>query len=196
MTQAAKEIFIIGGPNGAGKTTVSRLLVPESFGGAAYLNADEIAREISPGDPESASLAAGRVLIERMRESVRDGLSFALETTCAGKSYIPLLRSCKESGWKISLFYFWLPKPEDSIARVARRVREGGHSIPDEVIYRRFRTGLANMRNLYLPLADTAAIYDNGCVPRVLIAEKESGDLLRIVDVGRWSKIEELCLWK
>ncbi|HKF48513.1 MAG TPA: AAA family ATPase [Terracidiphilus sp.] len=194
MAGASKEVFIIGGPNGAGKTTASRLLIPSSFGHAVFLNADEIAREISPNNPESAALAAGRVLIERMRKLVGSEASFALETTCAGKTYIPMLKSCNAGGWRISLFYFWLPSPEDSIARVAQRVREGGHSIPDAVIYRRFRIGLANMRNLYLPLADTAAIYDNSCNPRVLIAEKESGGRLRVVDSGRWSRIEELCL--
>jgi predicted ABC-type ATPase len=84
------------------------------------------------------------------------------ETTCPGKSYIPTLKTCANNGWQISLFYFWLPSPEDAIARVQKRVREGGHSIPTEVIYRRFEAGIWNMRHLYLPLADTAAIYDNG----------------------------------
>ena len=100
-------------------------------------------------------------MIERMRDMVHDGQSFAFETTCAGKSYIRLLKECQKAGWRVSLIYLWVPSPEYSIARVARRVRQGGHYIPDEVIRRRYQTGLWNMRNLYLPQADDATIYDN-----------------------------------
>ena len=190
-----KEIVLLGGPNGAGKTTAARVLLPR-FLHYTFLNADDIAREIASDNPESAALAAGRVLIERMRELVRIGSSFALETTCSGKTYIPTLKACRESGWRISLFYFWLSSPELSISRVAKRVREGGHSIPDDVIHRRFRSGVWNMRYLYLPLADTAAIYDNSGESRFLIAEKESGFPLKILDQERWSRIEGLTSWK
>jgi predicted ABC-type ATPase len=187
-----KEIVILGGPNGAGKTTAARVLLPEFFDLHPFLNADEIAHDLSPENVEAAALAAGRQMIERMRALVREGLSFALETTCAGRSYIPLLRDCKDRGWGISLYYFWLPSPEDSIARVAKRVREGGHNIPDEVIYRRFQRGLWNMRHLYLPLADTAAIYDNSGKRGVRIASRRRGSPLEIHDQARWLRIEEL----
>ena len=191
-----KEIILLGGPNGAGKTTTARVLLPESFKLYPFLNADDIARGISPQNVEGAALAAGRLLIEKMRLHTSEGRSFALETALSGKSFLPLLKSCKENGWTISLFYFWLPSPEHSIVRVANRVRQGGHSIPDEVIFRRFRTGLWNMRHLYLPLADTAAIYDNSQRQRILIADRESGRPLVIHDQARWSRIEELTLWK
>ncbi|MGD0732569.1 MAG: AAA family ATPase [Terracidiphilus sp.] len=191
-----KEIVILGGPNGAGKTTAARVLLPEFFRLYPFLNADDIARDLAPENVESAALAAGRLLIERMRALVREGESFALESTLSGKSYLPLLKGCRDNGWRIGLYYFWLPSPQDSIARVARRVRQGGHDIPDEVILRRFKTGLWNLRHLYLPLADTAAIYDNSGQRRVLIAEKESGFPLSIKDPERWSRIEELTSWK
>lgn len=191
-----KRIILLGGPNGAGKTTTARVLLPEFFELHPFLNADDIARGISPQNVEAAALAAGRLLIEKMRAQVKAGSSFAVETTLSGKSYIPLLKSCKEDGWTISLYYFWLPTPEHSIARVANRVRQGGHSISDEVIFRRFRTGLWNMLHLYLPLADTAAIYDNSQRQRILIADRESGGQLVIHDQVRWSRIEELTLWK
>jgi predicted ABC-type ATPase len=191
-----KEIVLLGGPNGAGKTTAARVLLPEFFELNPFLNADDIARSISPDDVEAAAFAAGRRMIERMRELVREGRSFAFESTLAGKSYVPMLEGCRADGWRISLYYFWLPTPEHSIARVARRVSQGGHHIPDEVIHRRFKTGLWNMRHLYLPLADTAAIYDNNGERRILIAERESGLPLVIHDGQRWSRIEELTPWR
>jgi predicted ABC-type ATPase len=191
-----KEIVILGGPNGAGKTTAARVLLPEFFRLHEFLNADEIAREISPNDVEGAAFAAGRRMIERMRDSVAGGRSFGFETTCSGKSYLPLLERCKGNGWRITLIYLWLRSPQDAIDRVARRVRKGGHSIPADTIIRRLHVGLNNMRNLYLPLANTAAIYDNGGERRVLIAEKESGLPLMILDAERWSRMEEMILWK
>jgi predicted ABC-type ATPase len=103
-----------------------------------------------------------------------------------------MLEDCRAMGWRVSLYYFWLPSPEHSIARVAKRVGHGGHHIPDEVIQRRFKIGLWNMRHLYLPLADTAAIYDNSDGHRVLIADREAGLQLMIHDSERWSRIEEL----
>ena len=185
-----KEIVLLGGPNGAGKTTTARVLLPEFFELNPFLNADEIARRISPGNPESGAFAAGRQMIETMRALVREGKSFSFETTCSGKSYLRMLEQCKQDGWRISLFYFWLPNPEMAIARVSRRVSHGGHGIPQEVITRRYYSGIVNMRDFYLPLADEAEIYDNtdGC--RVLIAEKREGVELRVHEPRRWELIE------
>ena len=192
LASESKDIVILGGPNGAGKTTAARVLLPEFFRLHPFLNADDFARDLAPESVESAAIAAGRLLIERMRTFVREGRSFAMETTCSGKSYVPLLRQCKASGWRVSLYYFWLPNPEDSIARVANRVRHGGHHIPDDVIYRRFKTGLRNMLELYLPLADNAEIYDNSDRKRILIAEKRDGVAFAVHDLERWARIEEI----
>ncbi|MGB6690803.1 MAG: zeta toxin family protein [Terracidiphilus sp.] len=191
-----KEIVILGGPNGAGKTTAARVLLPEFLHMHEFLNADEIAREIAPDHPEAAAMAAGRRMIERMRENVQRQRSFGFETTCSGKSYLHLLNRCKREGWGITLIYLWLPSPQEAIARVAKRVMRGGHNIPADTIVRRFHAGLSNMRNLYLPLANTAAIYDNGGERRMLVAEKESGRPLAIVDAKRWSQMEQMALWK
>jgi predicted ABC-type ATPase len=114
------------------------VLLPEELRLHAFLYADEIARRISRGDVESAAFEAGRLMIKQMREQIRDGRSFAFETTCSGKSYIRLLKECEEAGWRVSLIYLWVPSPEYSIARVARRVSQGGHHIPEEVIRRRY----------------------------------------------------------
>ena len=184
-----KEIVILGGPNGAGKTTAARVLLPEFFRMDEFLNADEIARAIAPDDSEGAAFAAGRQMIQKMRGYISGERSFGFETTLSGKSYAPLLERCKADGWRITLMYFWLQSPELAVQRVARRVRQGGHGIPRETIVRRFYAGLGNMREFYLPLADTAAIYDNGGEQRILIAEKEHGFPLVIRDPERWSRI-------
>ena len=187
-----KDIFILGGPNGAGKTTAANVLLPKELRVNAFLNADEIARRISPSNVEAAAFEAGRLMIEQMRQMVRDGLSFAFETTCSGKSYIRLLKECRNAGWRISLIYLWVPSPEYSIARVARRVSQGGHHIPDDVIRRRYLSGLSNMRHLYLPLADDAFVYDNRDRALRLIARRTVGSPLIVLDEEIWVRIEEL----
>lgn len=191
MSDEGKDIFILGGPNGAGKTTAARTLLPAWLPVDAFLNADEIARKISPENVDAAALAAGRTMLERMRNFVRQGASFAFETTCAARTYTKFLQDCRRAGWKISLIYLWVPSPEYSVARVAKRVRQGGHSIPTEVIHRRYRVGLWNMRHLYLPLADDAMIYDNRDNALQLVARREAPHPVRVFDEEVWSRIEE-----
>jgi predicted ABC-type ATPase len=168
------------------------VLLPEFLDLHPFLNADEIARDLSPDDPEGAAFAAGRQMIEKMRSLVAAHQSFAMETTCSGKSYLRLLGQCQRDGWRITLLYFWLPAPEMAVARVARRVSNGGHGIPLDTIVRRYYGGIANMRNLYLPLADEAEIYDNTDRRRILIAEKRQGAGLTVHDPERWARIEEV----
>jgi predicted ABC-type ATPase len=187
-----KDIVILGGPNGAGKTTAARVLLPEFFELHPFLNADDFAREISPSDVDRVALKAGRMLIEQMRGYIRTGSSFAFETTCSGRSYLKTLQECKSNGWRITLLYFWLPTPEMAVLRVARRVRQGGHNIPEEVIHRRYWAGISNMVRHYLPLADEAEIYDNTDRHRVLIAEKREGLGLIVHDSERWTRISEV----
>jgi predicted ABC-type ATPase len=187
-----KEIIILGGPNGAGKTTAARVLLPDFLDLHPFLNADDIARDLSPWDVDSAALAAGRRMIEQMRTLVQDGQSFAFETTCSGKPHLRLLQQCKQVGWRITLLYFWLPSPEDAVKRVARRVSQGGHNIPTDTVLRRYFASVSNMRNLYLPLADEAEIYDYTDRRRILIAEKRGDLALFVHDPERWAKIEEV----
>jgi predicted ABC-type ATPase len=192
LADEGKDIFILGGPNGAGKTTAAEVLLPQKLRIHAFLNADEIARGISPHNVEAVAFEAGRLLIEKMRTLVREGQSFAFETTCSGKSYIRLLKECQADGWRISLIYLWVPSPEYSIARVARRVSQGGHHIPEDVIRRRYLAGLWNMRHLYLPLAYDAFVYDNRDRALRLIARRAAGSPLIVLDEEVWSRIEEL----
>jgi predicted ABC-type ATPase len=190
----AKDIVILGGPNGAGKTTAARVLMPDKVGITEFVNADEIARGLSPFDAERAALAAGRIMLERMSDLRRRGQSFAFETTCSGRTHVRFLEHCRMDGWRVNLLFLWLPSPAAAIARVERRVREGGHAIPREVIARRYRAGMINMRRLYLPLADVAAIYDNSDEGRVLVAERTPGSELAVHDSVRWAKIESASL--
>jgi predicted ABC-type ATPase len=185
-----KDVVILGGPNGAGKTTAAQVLLPQELDIREFVNADEIARGLSPFNATGAALAAGRLMLERMRILVRDGRSFAFETTCSGRTYVRLVRRCRTEGWRVTLLYLWLPSPQTALDRVARRVREGGHDIPADVVVRRYWAGLANMRHLYLPLADVAAIYDNSDEGRVLIAERTPGAPLVVHDATRWATIE------
>lgn len=186
-----RDIVIIGGPNGAGKTTAAPAVVPRHLGIREFVNADEIARGLSPFNAERAALQAGRLMIARMRDLVQAGESFAFETTCAGRSYVPWLQECRAQGWRVTLVFLWLPTPQTAVDRVARRVRQGGHQIPTEVVIRRWKTGIANMRDCYLPLADAAAIYDNSDVGRVLIAERTPDVPLVVYDAVRWAMIEK-----
>lgn len=184
-----KDLVVIGGPNGAGKTTAATDLLPTALGIREFVNADEIARGLSPFHPDGAAFAAGRLMLMRMESLAATGTSFATETTCSGRTHIRFLSECKKAGYRITLIFLWLPSPELAIARVARRVREGGHLVPEDVIIRRFHMGLRNMRRFYLPLADLAVIYDNSGSGRVLIAERRAPMELVVRDAGRWQKI-------
>jgi predicted ABC-type ATPase len=185
------EIVIIGGPNGAGKTSAAPSLLQYGLNIPDFVNADEIARGLSPLDPERTALAAGRLMLERMRELTRSRRSFAFETTCSGRAYLQMLKQCKADGWRVTLVYLWLKSPEDAVERVARRVRQGGHNIPTDVVIRRYWAGLSNMRLLYLPLADVAAIHDNSDGSGALIAERPDNCPLVVHDGEKWARIEK-----
>ena len=153
--QHMREAVILGGPNGAGKTSWALRYLDPTLGIREFVNADEIARGLSPLNAEGAAFAAGRLLIERIHALADSGESFAFETTCAGKGHLRLLERCRAAGYHIT---FWLPSVDAAIARVARRVGEGGHFEPNSIIARHFAGGPRNMRHLYLLVADIALI--------------------------------------
>jgi predicted ABC-type ATPase len=184
-----KEIILIGGPNGAGKTTAAAHLLPRRLKIMEFVNADEIARGLSPFNEAGAAFAAGRVMLGRMAQFAQAGQSFAFETTCASLTPLRLIEGCKREGWRFTLIYLWLPSAEAAAERVARRVEAGGHDIPWPTIERRYRGGIANMLRHYLPLADIAAIYDNSDQGRTLIAEKTQAGAFRVGNTLLWDRI-------
>ncbi len=129
-------------------------------------------------------------MIERMRYLVRKEQSFAFETTCSGRAHASWLRECKAKSWRVTLLFLWLTSPQAALDRVARRVRQGGHGVPRDVVVRRYWAGLINLRHLYLPLADVAAIYENSDEGRTLIAERTPDAPLVVHDPTRWAMIE------
>ena len=149
------------GRNGAGKTTASYAVLPEMLGCKEFVNADEIAKGLSPFNPESVAIEAGRLMLQRMDDLLSEGSDFAFETTLSTRSYVKFIERAQAKGYFVTLLYFWLPTPEQAIERVATRVREGGHNIPSDVIRRRYANGIKNLTALYIPLCNYWAIYDN-----------------------------------
>jgi len=168
--------YIIAGPNGAGKTTFARDFLPKYAHCRQFLNADLLAEGISPFAPDSAAIAAGRVLLIRMIELIRQGKDFGFETTLAGKTYLSVFRDLKNRGYHLHLLYLWLPNAETAIARVAHRVEHGGHDISEDVIRRRFHAGARNLCKSYLSLMDSWFLFDNSNLcPRMVARCDDAG---------------------
>jgi predicted ABC-type ATPase len=155
------QLLIIAGPNGAGKTTFVNTYLPEYTNVREFVNADQIAKGISPFEPEGALIEAGKVLLGRVRQLMDEGFSFALETTLSGRSYVELIHHAKGMGFTIRLYYIYLNSVELSINRIEDRVRKGGHDVPREIVMRRYGRSLRNLFSLYLPLVDEWWLMDN-----------------------------------
>ena len=165
-----KHLYIIAGCNGAGKTTASRTILPKSLLVKEFVNADEIAKGLSPFNPEGVAIEAGRLMLERIKYLLSKGESFSIETTLATRSYVKLVREASRSGYMVHLIYFWLNSPQLAVERVAERVSEGGHNIPYDVILRRYAKGVDNLFKLFMDEVDIWVIYDNSQYQREGIA--------------------------
>lgn len=186
-------LYIIAGPNGAGKTTASYTLLPEILNCYNFVNADEIARGLSPFAPALVDIQAARIMLNRIEELLMMGVDFAIETTLASRSYVGFIRRAQSLGYKVELVFFYLESPEQAIRRVAQRVSQGGHNIPEEVIRRRFSAGLHNLTHLYLPICDSMLVFNNTEGEPHLLAELESSShKLHIHDAEAWAKITQL----
>lgn len=166
---ASKRIIIIAGPNGAGKTTFARSFLPTEAQLPRFINADLIAAGLSPFAPEAAAIKAGRLMLKEIAECVRRAESFALETTLSGLGYVRHIKQWRARGYTVSLFFLSLPDAETAIERVAERVRQGGHDIPEAVIRRRFVTGRRNFERYYRDVVDDWSLYDNAGDSPVLL---------------------------
>lgn len=177
------KLYIIAGCNGAGKTTASYAVLPEMLECHEFVNADEIAKGLSPFNPSRVSIDAGRLMRKRMDALLADGADFAFETTLATRYYTRFIRMAQEKGYFVSLLYFWLPTPDQAVERVARRVQEGGHNVPPEVIRRRYYRGLRYLTSLYTPICDYWVIYNNSSVDGVKkVAYGTHDEIREVVD--------------
>ena len=186
---AGKNLYIIAGCNGAGKTSASVTILPEILNCKEFVNADEIARGISPFNPESVAVEAGRLMLQRIEFLLNGDSSFAIETTLATRSYSNLVQRAHQCGFFVQLLFFWLPSPEYAIERVAQRVREGGHNIPNDVIVRRYFAGIRNLFDIYMPIVDSWMIIDNSVNPRVTIA-KMNRNKTDVYDENKFNSIK------
>ena len=171
----SKQLYIIAGCNGAGKTTASFTILPEVLDCKEFINADEIAKGLSPFQPESVAMQAGRIMLARMDELLQKGETFAFETTLATKSYKQKIEWAQANGYEVTLLFFWLDSPNMAKKRVAQRVAEGGHSIPSETIERRYHNGITNLFAIYIDMVDICYIFDNSEGERTPIAKKYKG---------------------
>ena len=169
MSTPSPTIYVIAGCNGAGKTTFAKEFLPKEVKCLRFLNADEIARGLSPFKPSAAAIRAARLLLTQVDECLRRRETFALESTLSGKTYIRLFRRARELGYEIELHYLWLSSPAQAIARVRQRVQQGGHHVP-AADSRRFKRSLVHLLDDYLPLATRWAVWDSRSLPAKRLA--------------------------
>lgn len=184
-----KCLYIIAGCNGAGKTTASFTILPEMLNIKEFVNADEIARGLSPFNPEGVALEAGRIMRHRINELLGDNKSFAFETTLSTKSYKNKIKEAKEKGYEVVLLFFYLNSIELAKDRVRDRVLEGGHNIEPDVIERRYIGGIRNLFDIYLELVDRARVFDNSeGKPELIMSKIYSGEI-QIADQVKFDKL-------
>ncbi|OYT17315.1 MAG: zeta toxin [Bacteroidetes bacterium 4572_77] len=166
-----KRLYIISGCNGAGKTTASYTILPELLDCKEFVNADEIAKGLSPFNPNKVAIKAGRLMLTRIDELLESGVDFAFETTLSTRSYMNTVKKAQEKGYFVTVLYFWLNTSDLAVERVKVRVEEGGHHIPEDTIRRRYDLGISNMFNLYIPVADYWMFIDNSKSPFDVLAD-------------------------
>ena len=163
-------VYVIAGPNGAGKTTFANEFLPDFVECTEFLNADLIAEGLSPFSPESQNFRAGRLFLERIDELRRKRADFSFETTFSGRTTLRLLQQLRSQEYRICVFFLWLPSWKIALERVVIRVRQGGHNVAEVDIKRRYESGLRNLFQLYLSVADAWYLYDAACLPPELVA--------------------------
>jgi predicted ABC-type ATPase len=193
MSRNNPNVVVIAGPNGSGKSTSAPVLLGDLLGVTEFVNADVIAQGLSAFKPEGAALAAGRIMLARLKELAASRESFAFETTLASRTFAPWIHGLVAGGYRFHLLFLWLPSAEFAIERVAQRVRAGGHYVPEDVIRRRYFKGLKNFFSLYQPLATTWRFYNNDADsdgPRLIATGTGTVEEI-VVDEAKWRSIKE-----
>lgn len=186
-----KNLYIISGCNGAGKTTASFTILPQILDCKEFVNADEIARGLSPFQPDKAAFEAGRIMLNRINLLFKENQNFAFETTLASKIYKNKILEAKQNGYTVTLLFFWLQNVDLAKERVLLRVMEGGHNIKPDVIERRFKKGIKNLFDIYLPIIDGALIFDNSEGTHELIAEKTTDGHLNVFNHAKFATLKK-----
>lgn len=184
-------MYILAGCNGAGKTTASKELIPAVLKAKIFVNADEIAYQLSPLNPESVAIQSGRIMLSQIQELLSSGESFTFETTLSAKSYESLIRQAKNLGYEITLIFLWLNSEDLAIERVATRVKEGGHHIPTDTIRRRYKAGIKNLFQIYLPIVDNFMIFDSTNSIPVPISHKFIDESIIITNPLKWHQLKQ-----
>lgn len=181
------QVYIIAGPNGSGKTTFATEFLPNYAECPTFINADTIARGLSGFSPDAVALKAGRILLEQIESYASRKINFAFETTLSGMTYLSRFKDLKKEGYAIHLFFLWIPDVKLSLARVANRVKMGGHDIDEKVVRRRFHKGISNFFKYYRQVLDSWSLFDNSGNAPYLIAEERAGGL-KILDQELYGK--------
>ena len=181
-------LYVVAGPNGAGKTTFIKRFAPRELALLDFINADEVARGLSPFRPERARVEAGRLVLTRFRQFIEERRDFVLETTLSGRTYAKYFRTARAAGYHVRLDFLLLPDMEDSIRRVADRVEQGGHDVPLEDLRRRFKVTVQNLFSIYRRVIDRWSIYDNGQHAPVLLAYGDASGI-RVVNNAAFEKV-------
>jgi predicted ABC-type ATPase len=185
-------LYIIAGCNGAGKTTASYTVLPDILDCKEFINADEIAKGLSPFQPEKVAIQSGRIMLKRIDELLVSKADFAFETTLSSKSYVNTVKEAQEYGYNVTLVYFWLNSVDLAKERVKVRVSEGGHNIPTETIERRYKLGLENLFKLFIPVVDSWMIFDNSSNDSNLISEGGRDEENKVYDKEIWETLNSL----
>ncbi len=183
-----KKLYIIAGPNGAGKTTASYTILPEIFKCNEFVNADEIAKGISPFNPDKVAIQAGKIMLKRINELIANNITFAIETTLSAKTFVKYIQQAKEKNYEVILLFLRLNSKKLAIKRVEARVREGGHNIPIEVIKRRYDNGLKNFFQIYKQVVNKWIFVDNSEDEFQFIAEGSKNEIV-LEDEKIWKKL-------
>ncbi|OGX10933.1 MAG: hypothetical protein A2351_01125 [Omnitrophica bacterium RIFOXYB12_FULL_50_7] len=184
------KLYVIAGPNGSGKTTFAEKFLPNYADCFEFINADMIAKGLSPFIPSKVAIKAGKILLDQIADCSRRKVNFAFETTLAGKAYVNLFNQMKQRGYELHLFFLWLPAVKLALARVADRVRKGGHDIPEHDVRRRFARGLKNLFDNYRLLFDTWSVFDNSTSSpeQIFRVERDAITIHNVIKYGKVSK--------